>query len=98
MSWDKIDVSLQALGLSLYYQTELSEVLLLRQKNTGGNNLFPEPDGTWHLNKNNPSADHYSIMDELDNFLGTDGLYHFKYVLQDEKLVEVILCSDLPMN
>ncbi len=52
------------------------EVLLMRHDISGGH--FPFTGADWALNKHDPSAKLFSRMDELDDYLGEDGIYNFK--------------------
>lgn len=40
--------------------------------------LFPASTGGWALNKGDPAADTFSRLDEANDFLGPDGVYHFR--------------------
>ncbi len=47
--------------------------------------LFPPFAGDWALNKGDPNAVQFSRMDEVNNFIGSDGKYNLKYVGVNEK-------------
>ncbi len=64
------------------------EVLLLRlDTEASGGRYFPRfsapvafggAGGSWALNKNSPGDPRFSRLDELEDFVGSDGVYHLK--------------------
>ncbi len=63
-----------------YYTSIKGEVLLFRQDSVAANALFPTFAGDWALHKDDPAAPNYSAMDELQDYVASDGIYHFKRV------------------
>ena len=61
---------------SRYYTLE--EKLLLRQNSNGGSELFPAFNGTWQHNADNPDADLYASLADLEHYIGPDGMYNFR--------------------
>ncbi len=56
---------------------ETASILLVRHDHRGGE-FFPAFSGSWALNKDDENAELFSRLDELDDYLGSDGKYHFK--------------------
>ena len=61
-----------------FYSRSKEEVLLLRQDRSAAGAFFPFFSGVWHLNKDDPDAPNYSRLDELQDYVGSDGAYHFR--------------------
>jgi len=53
------------------------DVLLMRHDITD-NILFPSITSDWSLNKEFEQHGQFSRMDELEQYKGSDGIYHFK--------------------
>ncbi len=68
-----------------YYTSIKGEVLLFRQDSViAANALFPTFAGDWALHKDDPTAPNYSAMDELQDYVASDGIFHFKRVCSPE--------------
>jgi len=54
------------------------EILLVRHDIRGNNQPFPVWDPSWALNKGDEQNIQFSRMDELNSFVGKDGVFHFR--------------------
>ncbi len=76
-----------------FYSRSKEEVLLLRQDRSAAGAFFPFFSGVWHLNKDDPDAPNYSRLDELQEYVGSDGAYHFRQAQQHIFFVAIYIVS-----